>query len=277
MTLNLILAAFGGGAIGALWGALPSFIFCGVLALAGNAIVAAGGPDTVVGLAFGPFFGPHIGFAGGVAAAAFAGKMKDLENGADITTPLAKFGKPINVIVGGCFGILGALILYLFTTVLGLGNLTNFDAIALTVATSGIISRLVFGKSGIVGVTGNGRSMMPSTNVMLFDLICGLGFGIIGAYVALETGLGSLPFAVSAFSLIFVQCGMPSVASHHITNCAAVSALASGNIFVGLVFGLVAAILCEIFGSVFNSKCDTHIDPPALTIATLTLVVALVF
>lgn len=277
MSIELILAALGGGMIGAFWGALPSFIFTGVLALAGNCIIAAGGGPEVLNLAFGPWFGPHIGFAGGVAAAAFAAKIGDLESGTDILSPLVKFGKPLTILVGGVFGILGAVILYLFTTVLGLSNLTNFDNIALTVATSGIISRLIFGKSGIIGRKEADRKFFPDSNTILFDAVCGLGFGLIGAYVAINTGLGSLPFAVSAFSLIFVQFGMPSLASHHITNCAAVAALASGNLYVGLAFGIVAAILGTIYVHIFNSKCDTHIDPPALTIATLTLVVALFF
>lgn len=283
MSIAIILASFGGGVIGALWGALPSFIFTGVLALAGIAVSAAGGPADMVGLAFGPMFGPHIGFAGGVAAAAFAGKMKDLDSGTDITAPLAKFGKPLTILIGGLFGILGALILWVFGLI-GLATLTHFDNIALTVAVSGIISRLVFGKSGIIGKTGDGRKLMPEGKVIGFEAFAGIGLGLIAAYVAITTGQTSLPFALSAMSLVFAECGVPVPATHHITNSAAVAAVAAAAVFgllpglmFGLAFGVLGAVLGAIYGSIFNSACDTHIDPPAMTIATCTLITALIF
>ena len=75
MSILSLIAAFGGGTFGAALGALPAFIMTGFVALAGAGIALAGGPDALVGnLAFGSFFGPHIAFAGGVAAAAYAGR-----------------------------------------------------------------------------------------------------------------------------------------------------------------------------------------------------------
>ena len=71
MDILALIAAFGGGIIGAYMGALPAFIMTGIYALVGGVLTAAGvGGDVAVNyLAFGSFVGPHIAFAGGVAAA----------------------------------------------------------------------------------------------------------------------------------------------------------------------------------------------------------------
>ena len=109
MGIQTILAAFGGGLFGAAIGALPAFIFTGFIGLIGIAVLASGGSPAILNdVTFGSLFGPHIAFAGGVAAAAFAAnKKKYLENGTDILKPLNKFGDPMVLIVGGLFGILG--------------------------------------------------------------------------------------------------------------------------------------------------------------------------
>ena len=80
MDILALIAAFGGGIIGAYMGALPAFIMTGIYALVGGVLTAAGvGGDVAVNyLAFGSFVGPHIAFAGGVAAAGYAGRKGKL-------------------------------------------------------------------------------------------------------------------------------------------------------------------------------------------------------
>ncbi|UQT47227.1 hypothetical protein M5E87_19445 [Flavonifractor plautii] len=71
MDILALIAAFGGGIIGAYMGALPAFIMTGIYALVGGVLTAAVGGDVAVNyLAFGSFVGPHIAFLSGVAAAA---------------------------------------------------------------------------------------------------------------------------------------------------------------------------------------------------------------
>jgi hypothetical protein len=60
-------------------------------------------------VAFGPVFGPHIAFAGGVAAAAYAARRGELDDGADIITPLAGLATLDVLLVGGVFGAAGAI------------------------------------------------------------------------------------------------------------------------------------------------------------------------
>ncbi|MCY4186901.1 MAG: hypothetical protein OXD30_00270, partial [Bryobacterales bacterium] len=68
-----LLAAFGGGLCGAAIGTLPSFVFTGLLVLAGSAVAAAGGgTDILAHVAFGLAFGPLVAFGGGAAATAYA-------------------------------------------------------------------------------------------------------------------------------------------------------------------------------------------------------------
>ena len=59
MDMFALVAAFGGGAFGALLGALPAFIMTGCFALAGALVAAGGGADIGVGfMAFGPLSAP---------------------------------------------------------------------------------------------------------------------------------------------------------------------------------------------------------------------------
>jgi hypothetical protein len=286
LTLELLLSAFGGGCLASLIGGLPSFIFCGVIAIAGLAGGEAGAP--LVGMAFGPWFGPHIAFAGGAAAAAIAGKKGLLESGADIGTPLYKFSDISVIVVGGIFGVVGCIVQLFYAETLGLARMGNgfFDTIALTVLTMGIIARFVFGKTGLTGKR-DGKGLMPESKSLVFETFCGVVLGLISAYVSISTGLTALPFGLSAVSLILLHYGAPSLASHQMTNCAAVAAaafIATGAgaspataVIIGAIFGGLGGALGSIYGSIFNSHVDTHIDPPAMAIATLTLITALVF
>lgn len=272
MTLNLILAAFGGGLFGAVVGALPAFIMTGILVIAGVAGAAAGF-DFVGNVAFGPFMGPHIAFAGGVAAAVYSHRRGKLAAGGDITTPLSKFNDPVTLIIGGAFGILGLLVNYLYADVLALQT----DTVALTVVTSGVIARILFGKTGIFGkCESDKRAYFPVSESLMTLIVMGFGLGLISSYFAVEYNLVVLGFGISAAFLIFTQMGFEVPGTHHITLVAAVAAAATGNILIGGAFGAISAVLCDAFGKTFNSYCDSHIDPPAGAIFILTTFIMLV-
>ena len=66
-----LATAVGGGMWGAAVGAVPAFIFTGILAMLG-AVAALSGHTELVGVAFGPAFGPHVSFGGGVCGIARA-------------------------------------------------------------------------------------------------------------------------------------------------------------------------------------------------------------
>ena len=152
MSIFNLIAAFGGGAFAASIGALPAFIMTGVFAVVGAAVSMAGAADAgnilVNYFAFGSFFGPHIAFAGGVAAAAYAKKKGISDNGADIATACAGHNAPDVLIVGGIFGVIGFLFKELVVMNLFAGTISPrlvTDAPGITVFLSAILVRLVFG------------------------------------------------------------------------------------------------------------------------------------
>lgn len=146
-----IIAALGGGAFGAAIGALPSFIFAGFLVIAGAVEQATTGSTTFYSAAFGPFFGPHVGFAGGCAAHAYAAKYTDLQSHPDWAYHDAKnilipLGAHTDILaVGALFGA-GAQALKLATDfVTGLSASYGFAHVAWIVVASAFVHRAVFG------------------------------------------------------------------------------------------------------------------------------------
>jgi len=279
MNIISILVAFAGGIFGAAVGALGAFVILGFLIIAGVAAQATGAD--LLSIPLGPAFGPHVGgFAAGVAAAAYAARKGKLAAGKDIVTPLMGLNSPDILLVGGVFGIVGYLINWIF-------NLVGFpwtDTVALTVVTSGIVARLLWG-NGIFGKVAPGISRfsppadiqwVPWESSIAQRLIIGLGAGLLSAHIALllgaENGGAVLGFAVSAISLALLAFGLKVPVTHHITLVAAVAATASGSLIWGALFGVLAAIVGEIMANLFVVHGDTHIDPPAATIATLTSV-----
>ncbi len=287
MSIFSILAAFGGGTFGAAFGALPSFILTGLIAIAGGILALSGAADySMAYIAFGPFLGPHVAFAGGVAAAAFAAhKRKKLKNGADILTSLYGLGDGSVLLVGGVFGVLGSLVAYLWGTVVGIPT----DQPGITVLTLGIATRLLFGKCGILGKCecDEMRVWFPNGEQILNTIVLSVGLGIVitgtGELLLLSgvepgTLAGSYPvlcFGISAFSLFFVQTGSAAPTTHHITFPCALAFCLSGNMLIGMVTALVCGLLCELAVKLFNSYCDTHIDPPATTITIVVLLINL--
>ena len=277
MDLLGFLVAFGGGILGASFGALNSFAIVGFLVIA--AVAAQNGSGELLAYPFGPAFGPHVGgFASGVAAAAFAGKKGLLPTGKDIGSGLMGLNNPTVLLIGGLFGLVGYVINYIYSLV----GFPWTDTVALTVVTSAIIVRLIWG-NGIFGKVPEGESRwspsaaiqwVPWQSSIMQRVVIGLGAGLFSAYLALKiggaNGGGALGFGISAASLVFLYMGFKIPVTHHITLCAAVAALASGSMIWGALFGMLAAVVGEIMANLFQVHGNTHIDPPAATIATLT-------
>lgn len=289
------LASAGGGAFGAAIGALQAFIFTGFLVLAG-VTGAVGGGDAILDFwAFGPIFGPHVSFAGGVAAVAYAARRGygDIK-GNDIVTPLISLVRPDVLIVGGIFGLFGYVVNNLVALIPWFGS--NTDTIAFTVIVSGIVARLMFGRTGLLGniPEGNGWSRFaPNENAAWIRYhetpgqASTIGFfgGLAGAggAIALATafpdagGVQTMIFGVSAISLLFLSLGMSVPVTHHMTLPAGVAAVSFlpifgpvGAILIGAVFGLLGALVGEFFSRFWHIHGDTHIDPPAAAIWPMT-------
>ncbi|MFC6823888.1 hypothetical protein [Halopelagius fulvigenes] len=266
-SIEMLIAAFAGGAFGAALGALPAFVFTGFMVIAGEAAsIANADAGAITGsVAFGAPFSPAISFAGGAAAAAYAAKRGymqsgfDYHNAKDIAFALGT--KPDVLAVGGLFGILG----YWLTVISATFNMP-YDHIAMGVVLSALFHRLILGYDVIGKVRGKGLLDMtpfereelrtadgasPSGGAVAdggeetrlavepwlphqykWGNVAAMGAvaGIFGGYVAMVTGSAFLAFGISAASLLFLNLGVERIpVTHHMTLPAGTAALAMTN------------------------------------------------
>ncbi len=262
-----LIAALGGGFFGAAIGGNFSFVITGftvLLALGAAAGSDVGAPAAAQGtlfgyLAFGPFTGPHVAFAGSAAAAAYAANKGYTESGKDIVQPLARLGKPDVLLVGAAFGGLGYIIQQLFARIPWYGS--HGDSVAITVFTSALIARIVFGKNKTNMETGSsllnpdkynkeGSSLAPYEGAAWLrhmekpGQLVPLGFfvGLLAAgaslYLAFTVpGIGgnanTFGFAISAVTIFFLNIGYNIPVTHHITNIAGLGAIVFFPILMG--------------------------------------------
>lgn len=277
---SLLPIAFAGGALGAAVGASAAFIFTGLFVLIGVAIAAGGGGKEFIGtVAFGPLLGPHISFAGGVAAAAFAAKAGHHSTGRDLGRGLAGLGRPDVLAVGGLFGVIGFLMQAAIAAT-PVGPLT--DSIALTVFLSAVIVRLVFGKTGLLGDrTQPGEWLAFQRDwpqVIALGAVLGLSSAFLARVIGADQGGGVAGFGLAATGLLFLHTGTTVPVWHHIALPAAIGfTAAGGNLYAGMAAGVAGAVLGELYARVFLNHGDTHIDPPAAAIATMTVLLKLLF
>lgn len=325
--IGMLLAAFAGGAFGAAIGALPAFIFTGFLVMFGESVkILMGDLSGIAGfdpmlfeqtsaitdqLGFGPVFGPHISFAGGAAASAYAAKKGYMDTGFPYheakNIAFAQGPKADVLIIGGLFGILGYWITTLSVT-FGL----PWDPIALGVVLSALSHRLFLGypligdvKKGILNMTpfAEGEERIPRaegvTKIRLLVepwlghqykwtevSMLGIVVGILAAFITYETGSVFLPFGISAALLLFLNLGVERITvTHHISLISSTSIVAATGggymdyslgsmLLIGALFGFIAALFGELFQRVFYAHGDTHVDPPAGAIVMGTLLIA---
>lgn len=280
-----LLAAFGGGLFGAALGAVPVFVFTGVLALLGVAAAASGHLE-LLGIAFGPVLGPHVSFGGGVAAAAYAGSRGVLKTGRDIAAPLMGAGSMDVLLVGGAFGSAGYA---LHASLAATGIAAWTDAVALTVVITAIAARYMFGHGGVMGrlpapparrfCPDDSASWLPWQQDWMHVLVIGAGVGLASAYLTgysgLQAGREAIGFAISTVSLVFLLAGNKIPVTHHISMTAALGVIHGGGLVTGALIGVLGAVLGEVASRAMLIHGDTHIDPPAVAIglvATLLLV-----
>jgi len=109
----------------------------------------------------------------------------------------------------------------------------------------------------------------------------GLVGGILGGYIWLQTGSIFLGYAISAISLLFLNLGVEKIpVTHHITLLGAVGAVAvdpvAGSVVALLaagIFGVLSGLAGEVTQRLFYSHSGTHVDPPAMAIAIMMLLV----
>ena len=271
--LALLLAA-GGGFFGAAIGGLHAFIFTGFMVLVGMAIVMAGGsPEFLNYVAFGPVFGPHIAFAGGVAAAAYAARQSKDVGGKDIGIALVSMDRPAVLLVGAVFGMFGYVVQTGVAIIPGFGSL--IDSVALTVFISAIVVRLAIGRSSLSGDlpegSGWGRfaprdgvawiryherfGQLTVLSLFVGLLAAGVALRLAEFYPAFAGSANLLMFGVSAVSLLFLSLGISFPVTHHITIIAGLGTITflpivGGNAVIAVLIGTICGLLSGLLGEV---------------------------
>ncbi|MFB6202304.1 MAG: hypothetical protein ABEI98_09860 [Halorhabdus sp.] len=317
--VELLVVAFAGGAIGAALGGIAALSLAGltvVVGEVGNYLVgAAPGDPAATGLTaligYGPALGPHVAFAGGIAAAAYLGRRERPES--DFPYHTAKdiyraIGvRPDALLAGGAFGVLGY---WLATLVRTIG--APVDPVMASVVLTGLIARVAFGYPVLGDLSDTLLDMSPyergEIRTALEDseadadgparpavepwatqqsgwqeqAILGLVVGLFAAYVAYLTETYYLAFGISAASLGLLVVGARRVPiTYHLALPASIAALALPGasaelaLFAGAVFGILSGLVGELAGRVLYAHADTHLDPPAVAIVLTTLLIGL--
>jgi MFS family permease len=334
LTLEFLIAGLAGGMLGAALGALPALSLAGILIIIGEAagsieaVFGDGAVATVFGaepatvdavgltgaVALGPVLGPHVAFAGGVAAAAFVGRKETFDTtfryhqAKNIAKPP---GSTVStLLVGGVFGVFGVVVA---RVIAGVG--VPVDPVFFAVVVSAFVHRLAFGYPLLGRVRNLDRSVFDMSpyeddkrwgeesfetsqgtagrlvvEVWLPDhyewgqvAVLGLAVGLASGFIALVTGSPFLAFGLTLTSLLFLAAGLYTLpVTHHMALPAGISAVAFAAEFeplVGLVvagvFGVLGAVLGEGAQRVFYAHGDTHLDPPAVSIVLTSLLLTL--
>lgn len=271
-TLELAIAAAAGGMLGAAIGALPAFTLAGLVIVAGEAATTIGrsladaapavdpsSPLVATGLTgsigLGPLLGPHVAFAGGIAAAAFAadrGYMPiDGEYHPAKAIDLSLGAEPVVLLVGGAFGAFGYAVAVVSRSVLSL----PLDPVALGIVVSGFTARLAFGyplvgrpRAGWLDMSPYDRGetragsdrpavepFLPYQSEWLHNLVLGAGVGVLSGYIAWRTASPFLAFglAIVTFGFVVIDTWRPPI-TLHMALPASIAALAMLPADVGL-------------------------------------------
>lgn len=274
MLINLLIAMAAGG-LGALIGGTQTFIMTGFVGIISAVFVAVGQGsaffDTQV---VNQMFLPAIIFNGDVVATAYAAKHYDIR-GHETNRSLA-FTKDSKVILMGCLGGLLGFLVYSLAVYLKL----PCDQGSVAVILVGILTRVLLGQErkinpdGLKFIEGDGTPDSDGgASVWSFHILMALIAGLAMGYFVKATQLYTIGFSISAVTLIFGLTDPHFPATHHITLVAGYCVQATGNVFTGAMFAIIAELINLVFGEIFNNECGTHLDPPAVAIFICSLII----
>lgn len=167
----VVVAALVGGAFGAAVGGYRAFGLAGLAVAVGEVLTVvgggAGGSPGVLGatgltatVGLGPALGPHVAFAGGLAAAAYAGRRGDGSDDFDYhpakDVATARWSNPGALAAGAAFGLVG-LVVTRGSAALAL----PWDPVMFSVVVSGFLHRVAFGYPLVGTVRGGLLDMRP--------------------------------------------------------------------------------------------------------------------
>lgn len=273
--MNFIMAilAFLAGVLGTILGGTQTFVCTGLIGIIVSilSLLHIHIPllsDVILNI----IFLPCIIFNGAGAATAYAALHHPIK-GTQTDTSLL-FTKDYKVFLcGGLFGLLGYLLFSLFSAFQ-----LPMDIGALVVVIVGVIGRLLFNKSGqYMNKKGFTPTRQATINLFTFQIIFAIIISLLTIGIVNITQMTAIGFYISAFSLIIALKYPRFPATHHISMVVGYAFMQTGNILLSVIFGIIAHLIMTIFGITFNVDCGTHIDPPAVAIGSLSLIIFTLF
>jgi hypothetical protein len=321
-SLELVVGGLAGGLLGAALGGILSLSLAGVVIVFGEitriaeaellASTPLASPLEAFGLTgslgLGPVLGPHVAFAGGVAAAAYTGRKQTFDTNfryhqaKQIATPLFEIRAAL--VVGAVFGVLGAVV----ASVSGRG--LPVDPIALAVVLSAFGHRIAFGypvvgrwdddvldmsphergdrwgqQDGEQNAEGLvGRSVVEPWLPDYYEwprvLLLGAGVGLLSGIIALATDSVFLAFGLSLASLAGLAAGIYNLpVTHHMALPASITALAipvaepALAVAVAAVCGILGGVAGELAQRGLYARADTHLDPAFCSIVVTSFLI----
>jgi hypothetical protein len=254
----LVLVAFAGGAMGAIFGSLLAFIFVAVVIAGG--LGAMGSPEILGVLGFGGwgFYAPQIAFTGGAFASGYARWKGYIKSGQDITTALVSLRKWDALVAGGVGGLLGyfCMLIHAHTPLKNWMDSVPFAVVVPALICKIVFDQSVFGKTSPEVKAAGGRfspnspvNWIPYNSTGAEKLLIGTIMGIGGAYSTIllagnpntAAWAAFIPFMVSVFSLIGFYFGVAIVPNHHMVYCASLGVL----YYVAYAHGGAQALLAK--------------------------------
>ena len=276
---TLLILAFCGGVFGAAVGALPSFVLCGIGALLGGLYGMSTGSDTNLvdmWVTWGPLVGPQTAFGGGAVAAIYAKRRGLIENGRDICTPLMGINAPDVLLVGGVFGMVGALLTLACSKLPTIGELASNNAIATAIVLTMVLGRLLFGQTGLFGKVAEGTNRWEGSDAGCWVtwqhdwpqiLIIACAVGLPASHLALTVpASGLIIFGLGCVIFTFMIFGAKVPVFHNIALASLLAVGATQNLWWGLAMAILVAFLCELSAMLFCAHGDSHIDPPTVSL-----------
>lgn len=293
LTLSEFVGAAGGGALGAALGGLLAFSLLGAVTIGAALLATASSSALLAGVAFGPVLGPHVFFAGGVAAAAYAAHRGLHPSGRDIALPLIVYNNAPILLVGAAFGVLGQFVARLVGTVPPLGDSAETpigitDPIAVSVIVTALLAAMLWRNQG---TRKNTRQVwLPWQRDMKLVLTLGVIVGCATGAIFLawpESSRGVVAlfvYGISALSLLALVFGTAVPVTHHITLPAALAAgliaehTASDSciLLAAVAGGVGGALFAELWARSVLVRSPIHIDPPAFAVAVFVSVLAFI-
>lgn len=271
-SLSSIILAFFAGILGTLIGGTQTFICTGFVGLLIFLLEHVGVNTTFLNEALSNnLFLPCIIFNAAGLATAYAGTKHEIR-GVETSRSLAFTNDPKVLLVGAIGGVLGYLIF-------AFENYFSFpvDTGAVSVILVGVLGRILFNQEDTYNEKNLDFLEKASPSFWGFQFLIGLAVSTVMAYFAKETGLYTIGFSISALTLIFALSDPAFPATHHTTLVVGYAMAQTGNILIAVIFGIIAHFIGLIFGMVLNTDCGTHIDPPAVAIATCSLIIFTLF